>query len=207
MIAVDWGSVPEWLSALGTVLALFAAVWAIRLQSAELSEQRKELALQRKQLELTARAHQNLLTVETGRDESRHRAVVTRFRADFEPVRAQIERCLSPRHWSLDSEDSRTFGDPRNFSQRWSKAFSPSRAPYSDLLTIRRNYSGELNQLGPLVEALLATLDAPEVLNEISSLKSPASVGEIRELLTPALDSIENALDALKAYESLLLSG
>jgi len=49
---LQFGTVPDWIAAIGTVIALGAAVWAIRLQSQQLEAQGEELKAQREELEL-----------------------------------------------------------------------------------------------------------------------------------------------------------
>ena len=57
----------EWVSAVGTVAALFAAVWALRIQSRELALQREELSLQRKELARSVANQEQLAQVELER--------------------------------------------------------------------------------------------------------------------------------------------
>ena len=57
----------EWVAAIGTVGALLAAVWAIRLQVRELGLQREELALQRGELRRSIEMHELLAEVELAR--------------------------------------------------------------------------------------------------------------------------------------------
>lgn len=57
----------EWVAAVGTVGALLAAVWAIRLQVRELRLQREELALQRHELGRSVEMHELMAQVELAR--------------------------------------------------------------------------------------------------------------------------------------------